>query len=71
VAVEVLIVTGASALLNLPDCWLAGDALRNTVWRSLFNNDCQLVINGLDIPIADLTTDLNMRLLIGCIRRRL
>jgi hypothetical protein len=37
----------AIALLNLPKWWLAGGAVRNTVWRSLFGNDCQLVINDL------------------------
>ena len=29
------VVLPAIALLNLPDWWLAGGAVRNTVWRSL------------------------------------
>jgi hypothetical protein len=38
----------AIAVLNLPNWWLAGGAVRNTVWRSLFGNDCQLVIKDFD-----------------------
>jgi hypothetical protein len=43
----------AIALLNLPDWWLAGGAVRNTVWRSLFGNDCQLIINDFDIALLN------------------
>jgi hypothetical protein len=43
----------AIAVLNLPNWWLAGGAVRNTVWRSLFGNDCQLVINDFDIAFFD------------------
>ncbi len=43
----------AIAFLNLPDWWLAGGAVRNTVWRSLFGNECQLVINDFDIAFFD------------------
>jgi hypothetical protein len=39
----------AIALLNLPNWWLAGGAVRNTVWRSLFGNECQLVINDTEV----------------------
>jgi hypothetical protein len=41
------------AFLNLPNWWLAGGAVRNTVWRSLFGNECQLVINDFDIAFFD------------------
>jgi hypothetical protein len=34
----------AIALLNLPDWWLAGGAVRNTVWRSLFQRKRRNVI---------------------------
>jgi hypothetical protein len=47
----------AIALLNLPNWWLAGGAVRNTVWRSLFGNDCQLVINDFDIAFFDALGD--------------
>ncbi|MEP0790203.1 nucleotidyltransferase family protein [Funiculus sociatus GB2-C1] len=30
------VVLPAISLLNLPNWWLAGGAVRNTVWRSLF-----------------------------------
>ena len=39
----------AIARLNLPNSWLAGCAVRNTVWRSLLGKDCQLAINDFDI----------------------
>lgn len=39
----------AIAQLNLPNWWLAGGAVRNTVWRSIFGEDCRLVINDFDI----------------------
>ncbi len=32
----------AIALLHLPNWWLAGGAVRNKVWRSLFGNDCYM-----------------------------
>jgi hypothetical protein len=40
------------AQLNLPDWWLAGGAVRNTVWRSLFA-DCRLTINDFDLAFFD------------------
>jgi hypothetical protein len=33
------VVLPAIPFLNLPDWWLAGGAVRNTVWQSLFGND--------------------------------
>jgi hypothetical protein len=36
---------------------LSGCAVRNTVWRSLFANDCQLVINDFDIAFFDALGD--------------
>ncbi|MEO0843033.1 MAG: nucleotidyltransferase family protein, partial [Cyanobacteria bacterium J06643_5] len=39
----------AISKLNLPDWWLAGGALRNTVWHSIFGENCQLFINDFDI----------------------
>ena len=47
----------AIAFLNLPNWWLAGGAVRNTVWRSLFGNDCQLIINDFDIAFFDALGD--------------
>ena len=52
----------AIALLNLPDWWLAGGAVRNTVWRSLFGNECQLVINDFDIAFFDSLGDRSQEL---------
>ncbi|MBW4573830.1 MAG: nucleotidyltransferase family protein [Aphanothece sp. CMT-3BRIN-NPC111] len=43
----------AIAQLNLPDWWLAGGAVRNTVWRSLFAPNCELVINDFDVAFFD------------------
>ncbi|MBW4669938.1 MAG: nucleotidyltransferase family protein [Cyanomargarita calcarea GSE-NOS-MK-12-04C] len=43
----------AIAQLNLPDWWLAGGAVRNTVWRAIFGEDCGLVINDFDIAFFD------------------
>ncbi|MBE9180926.1 nucleotidyltransferase family protein [Oculatella sp. LEGE 06141] len=47
----------AIAPLQLPDWWLAGGAVRNTVWRSLFGQDCQLIINDFDIAFFDQNGD--------------
>jgi hypothetical protein len=44
----------AIAQLNLPNWWLAGGAVRNTVWSSIFGNDCRLVIKDFDIAFFDL-----------------
>lgn len=42
----------AIAQLSLPNWWLAGGAVRNTVWQSLFSN-CGLVINDFDVAFFD------------------
>ncbi len=52
----------AISQLNLPDCWLAGGALRNTVWRSIFGENCQLFIKDFDIAFFDETGDRNQEL---------
>jgi uncharacterized protein len=43
-----------TAKLNLPDWWLAGGAVRNTVWCSIFGDDCKLSIKDFDIAFFDL-----------------
>ncbi|WP_353932517.1 nucleotidyltransferase family protein [Okeanomitos corallinicola TIOX110] len=40
--------------LNLPNWWLAGGAVRNTVWCNLFGEECQLFIKDFDIAFFDL-----------------
>ncbi len=45
------------AALDLPDWWLAGGAVRNTVWRSQFGETCELIINDFDIAFFDQTGD--------------
>jgi len=45
------------AQLHLPNWWLAGGAVRNTVWRSLFGRQCQLFINDFDVAFFDSTGD--------------
>ena len=52
----------AISQLNLPDWWLAGGALRNTVWRSIFGEDCQLFIKDFDIAFFDQTGDRDQEL---------
>ncbi|MBS1992374.1 MAG: nucleotidyltransferase family protein [Cyanobacteria bacterium SZAS LIN-3] len=39
--------------LGLPDWWLAGGAVRNTVWCKLFPADCRLTIKDFDIAFFD------------------
>lgn len=51
----------AMAQLNLPDWWLAGGAVRNTVWRSLFD-DCALTINDFDLAFFDANGDRDQEL---------
>jgi uncharacterized protein len=41
------------AQLNLPDWWLAGGAVRNTVWSAVFGQQCQLFIKDFDIAFFD------------------
>lgn len=38
---------------NLPDWWLAGGAVRNTVWRHLFPDNCSLAIKDFDVAFFD------------------
>jgi hypothetical protein len=47
----------AIAQLKLPNPWLAGGAVRNTVWRSLFGETCKLIINDFDVAFFDLDGD--------------
>ncbi|NES99925.1 MAG: nucleotidyltransferase family protein [Sphaerospermopsis sp. SIO1G2] len=42
------------AELNLPNWWLAGGAIRNTVWSHIFGAECQLIIKDFDIAFFDL-----------------
>lgn len=44
----------AIAQLNLPNWWLAGGAVRNTVWASIFGNGCGLGIKDFDIAFFDI-----------------
>jgi hypothetical protein len=43
----------AIAQLDLPNWWLAGGAVRNTVWRSLFGQECDLFVKDFDIAFFD------------------
>ncbi|YAF98430.1 MAG: nucleotidyltransferase family protein [Nodularia sp. CChRGM 3473] len=43
----------AIAQLNLPNWWLAGGAVRNTVWHSIFGQKCGLFIKDFDIAFFD------------------
>lgn len=52
----------AIAKLNLANWWLAGGAVRNTVWKAIFGEDCKLVINDFDIAFFDLEGDRNQEL---------
>ena len=51
------LVLPAMAQLKLPDWWLAGGAVRNTVWRSLYGTECALTINDFDLAFFDATGD--------------
>ncbi len=48
-------VLSAIAQLHLPNWWLAGGAVRNTVWRSIFGENCGLFIKDFDIAFFDET----------------
>jgi hypothetical protein len=37
----------------LPECWLAGGAVRNTIWKALYGNNCQLGIKDFDVVFFD------------------
>jgi hypothetical protein len=56
------IVLPAIAQLNLPNWWLAGGAVRNSVWRSIFGDTCALVIKDFDIAFFDATGDRSQEL---------
>ncbi|MBD2294037.1 nucleotidyltransferase family protein [Anabaena sphaerica FACHB-251] len=43
----------AIAHINLPHWWLAGGAVRNTVWRAIFGQECELFIKDFDIAFFD------------------
>ncbi|PSB31316.1 nucleotidyltransferase family protein [Stenomitos frigidus] len=47
----------AMARLNLSDWWLAGGAVRNTVWRSLYGAECALMIKDFDLAFFDAKGD--------------
>ncbi|MCC5643879.1 nucleotidyltransferase family protein [Nostoc sp. CHAB 5824] len=44
----------AIAQLNLPNWWLAGGAVRNTVWHSMYGDNCGLGIKDFDIAFFDI-----------------
>ncbi|MBE9212064.1 nucleotidyltransferase family protein [Plectonema cf. radiosum LEGE 06105] len=48
--------------LNLPNWWLAGGAVRNTVWRSIFGENCKLFIKDFDIAFFDENGERNQEL---------
>jgi hypothetical protein len=52
----------AIAQLPLAHWWLAGGAIRNTVWRSLFD-DCALTIKDFDLAFFDAQGDREQELL--------
>jgi hypothetical protein len=39
--------------VDLPHCWLAGGAVRNTVWKEIFGADCRLSIKDFDVAFFD------------------
>lgn len=41
------------AEINLPNWWLAGGAVRNTVWCNIFGEECKLFIKDFDIAFFD------------------
>lgn len=43
--------------VRLPDCWLAGGAVRNTVWRQIFGEECRLGIKDFDVAFFDKDAD--------------
>lgn len=48
--------------LNLPNWWLAGGAVRNTVWRSIFGQNCELFIKDFDVAFFDEAGDRSQEL---------
>jgi len=53
----------AIAQVSLSNWWLAGGAVRNTVWHSIFGKECGLVINDFDIAFFDAQGDRSQELL--------
>lgn len=54
---EKLAILRAIRDVGLPDCWLAGGAVRNTVWREIFGEQCRLGIKDFDVAFFDKDTD--------------
>jgi uncharacterized protein len=50
------------ASVNLPNWYLAGGAVRNTVWHSIFGEICRLGINDFDIAFFDAKGDRSQEL---------
>lgn len=48
--------------LDLPDWWVAGGAIRNTVWKSLYGDNCSLGIKDIDVVFFDKGTDKDFEL---------
>jgi hypothetical protein len=45
------------AKADLPNWWLAGGAVRNTVWKQLYGSDCALSIKDFDVAFFDANGD--------------
>lgn len=47
--------------VNIPNAWLLGGALRNTVWKELFGDGCLLEVNDIDVPYfsKELSVEMN------------
>ncbi len=52
----------AIAKLSLPDWWLAGGAVRNTIWQAIYPDDCRLTIKDFDIVFFDPQGDSNQEI---------
>jgi hypothetical protein len=39
--------------LDMPDWWVAGGAIRNTVWKKIYGDKCSLGIKDLDVVFYD------------------
>jgi len=50
------------AHLNLPNWWLAGGSVRNTVWCNLFGDKCALFIKDFDVAFFDPAGDRSQEL---------
>ena len=47
---------------QLPDWWVAGGAVRNTVWKHLYKEDCHLGVKDLDVVYFDSNTNREVEL---------